>query len=90
MSKEFQLRGEQVREQSKQIILDYMRSQNCCGPTGDGMRQAELFRACGFDWGDQEKAKSSQQNYWIVALLRTLELEGKVSQVFGGGPWRLS
>lgn len=53
------------------------------------MRQAEIFRACGFDWGECEKATSSNQQHWVVALLRELEAEGPVEQVFQSGPWRL-
>ena len=53
------------------------------------MRLSPIFRACGFDWGEYEKATSSNQQYWVVALMRELEAEGKVERVSSSGPWRL-
>ena len=53
------------------------------------MRLAPIFRACGFDWGPYQKATSTNQQYWVVALMRELEAEGKVERVFESGPWCL-
>ena len=53
------------------------------------MTQASIFRECGFDWGNYPVATSSNQQYWVVAILRELEKEGKVEQVYKHGPWRL-
>lgn len=39
----------------------------------EGMKQADIFRACGLDWEDQPNATSSQQPFWLVALPRVLE-----------------
>ncbi|MFM2716994.1 hypothetical protein AB8T41_16310 [Klebsiella pneumoniae] len=44
---------------------------------------------CGFDWGAKPKATSSNQQYWVVALLRELEEDGLVEQIKESGPWRL-
>lgn len=56
---------------------------------GKGVKQAEVFRLSGLDWGEKRKATSSNQQYWVVALLRELEDEGLVEQVEEKGPWRL-
>ena len=53
------------------------------------MRLSPIFNACGFDWGSYPKATSSNQQYWVVALMRELEAEGCVEQVAPSGPWRL-
>lgn len=87
--KEFAERGNRIRMEAKALVLEYMRASAQCQPTTAGMRLAPIFRACGFDWGDYRKATSSNQQYWIVALMRELEAEGKVERVFESGPWRL-
>ena len=51
-----------------------------CSSFSRGLKQAEIFRACGLDWGEYPNATSSNQQYWLVALLRELELEGKVKR----------
>ncbi|MBY8380047.1 hypothetical protein KXZ64_15735 [Klebsiella pneumoniae] len=56
---------------------------------GKGIKQSEVFRLCGFDWGAKPKATSSNQQYWVVALLRELEEDGLVEQIKESGPWRL-
>ena len=66
-----------------------MNSNSKCKVSGLGMKQAEIFRECGFDWGGYEKATSTHQQYWIVALLRELEAEDKVEQLKSSGHWRL-
>jgi len=66
-----------------------MNSENDCHIFGPGVKQAQIFKQCGFDWGSYEKATSSHQQYWIVGLLRELEAEGIVGQVKPSGPWRL-
>ena len=85
----FSARGNDLRSQAKTLVLEFMRSSSHCQPGGEGMRLAPIFRACGFDWGDREKATSSNQQYWVVALMRELEAEGKVERVSESGPWRL-
>jgi hypothetical protein len=81
--------GKTLREQAKKLVLSFMAFDNECHVSGSGIKQAQIFKRCGFDWGNYEKATSSNQQYWIVGLLRELEAEGKVEQVRISGPWRL-
>lgn len=85
---EFGDRGAAIREQAKALVLKFLEQHTEARPVGRGIRQAEISRACGFDWGDFPKATSSNQQYWTVALLKQLESEGKVMQVRESGPWR--
>ena len=85
--------GKALRLQIKELVLDFMKNNEDCLPNAEGMPQADIFRACGLDWGDQSNSTSSQQHFWVVALLRVLENEGKVSRVLKqkgrGYNWRL-
>lgn len=83
-------RGAAIREDAKRLVLDYMTSTPACRPSGEGVRQAVIFRECGMDWGEAEKATSSNQQYWLVALLRQLHAEGRIEQVEASGPWRIT
>lgn len=85
----FKGRGAQLKTAAKALVHEFMRASDLCQPGRAGMRLSEIFRACGFDWGDREKATSSNQQYWVVALMRQLETEGKVERVSPSGPWRL-
>jgi len=85
----FEDRGTELRGTAKSLVLDYMRSVPQCQPGREGLRLSPIFNACGFDWGEYPKATSSNQQYWVVALMRELEAEGKVEQVADRGPWRL-
>ena len=82
-------RGNQIRAQAKKLVLDYMHSDAECQIDAAGRKQSELSRQCGLGWGDYPKATGSNQQYWVVALLRELENEGEVEQVNPSGPWRL-
>ncbi|MFP4278935.1 MAG: hypothetical protein ACLFQI_02925 [Halochromatium sp.] len=82
-------RGRLIRQQAKELVLDFFRSKPECKPKAEGITQAQIFRECGFDWGEYPKATSSNQQYWVIAILRALESEGKVEQVRESGPWRL-
>lgn len=86
---DFKSRGSQLRADAKALVLEFMAATSGCQPGREGVKQAEIFKACGFDWGAYPKATSSNQQYWGVALLRELEAEGKVEQVGASGPWRL-
>lgn len=86
----FRVRGFEIRKGAMSLVLEFLRSHPDAKPNGKGLRQAEIFRACGFDWGTFPKATSSHQQYWIVALLKELEAAGEVVQVSESGPWRLS
>jgi len=87
--RDFKERGDQIRTSAKQLVYDFMRSSDVCQPARRGMRLAAIFRACGLDWGGYPNATSSNQQYWVVALVRELEAEGKVERVSPSGPWRL-
>ncbi|NJO52613.1 MAG: hypothetical protein HC840_28015 [Leptolyngbyaceae cyanobacterium RM2_2_4] len=85
----FLKRGEEIRSSAKELVLDLMTSSAICQPDGAGMKQAEIFRECGLDYGDYPSATSSNQQYWVVAILRELEAENKIERVSSSGPWRL-
>ena len=85
----FKKQGNEIRKHAKQLVLDFMNSNRACEVSGLGVKQTEIFLKCGFDWGSYEKATSTNQQYWVVALLRELEAEDKVEQVGPSGPWRL-
>jgi len=87
--KDHEARGNELRSEAKAIVLEFMHASDVCQPGRMGMRLASIFRACGFDWGTYEKATSTNQQYWVVALMRELESEGKVERVSESGPWRL-
>ena len=87
--KEFEKRGARIRAEAKVLVYEYMQASDLCQPGREGVRLSPIFRACGFDWGEYEKATSSNQQYWVVALMRELEAEGKVERVSSSGPWRL-
>jgi hypothetical protein len=87
---EFGDRGAAIRAQAKSLVLEFLGQHTDARPNGRGIRQAEISRACGFDWGDFPKATSSNQQYWTVALLKQLESEGKVVQARESGPWRIA
>ena len=85
----FEKQGYDLRNEAKKLVLKFMNSSQECSPEGQGMKQAEIFRACGFDWGNYENATSSNQQYWVVALLRELEKEGKVKRLTPSKLWKL-
>ena len=72
------IEGTTLINKIKDLVEDYMQSSFACGKYGEGLRTAEIFRECGLDWGEQENATSSNQQYWLVALLRQLEKEKKI------------
>ena len=80
--------GVTLRENAKNLVLDYMNSEPLCQKNADGIRLSELFRNCGFDWGKYENSTSSNQQYWVVALIRELEKEKKVERL-ESKKWRL-
>jgi hypothetical protein len=81
--------GRAIRNSAKALVLRLMQSTALCQPGAEGMKLARISRDCGLDWGDYPKATSSNQQYWVVALVRELEAEGKVERVSESGPWRL-
>ena len=87
---DFENQGNLIRKQAKELVFAFLKTKSECKPNGEGMKLAQIFRACGFDWGEYNKATSSNQQYWVVALVRELEREGKVQQIKESGPWRLT
>jgi hypothetical protein len=87
---DFENRGMAVRQSTRQLVLDYMNTQIECKPGRNGISASAIFRACGFDWGDYEKAGSTRQQYWIHAALHDLQAGGLVERVSPSGPWRIA
>ena len=81
----FQHQGAELRNRAKELALSVLKTH----PDAQNVKQAEVFRLSGLDWGEKRKATSSNQQYWVVALLRELEEEGLVEQIEDRGPWRL-
>jgi hypothetical protein len=82
-------RGRQLREAAKALVVEYLNGQTDARSTGQGVRQATVFQDCGFDWGEFPKATSSNQQYWMVALLNELQRSGLVEQL-SNKKWRLT
>lgn len=89
MKSRFEKMGEEIRKQTRELVLDFMKHSEECRPNAEGIKQAELFRVCGLDWGEQPTATSTQQNFWLVGLLRTLESEGIVERDKTTKKWKL-
>lgn len=85
----FEDRGNEIRNSAKSLVLEYMQQHPMCQPGQEGKKLAQLFRECGFDWGDYPKTTSSNQQYWVGAILQELNAEGLVERVAESGPWRL-
>ena len=82
-------KGTELRRAIKELVFDYMSNSSDWGAYADGLKQAEIFRQCGLDWGEYPNATSYNQQYWIVALLRELESEGKVQRDIDSKKWRI-
>lgn len=82
-------KGTELRLAIKELVFNYMKNSPDCAVYADGLKQAEIFRQCGLDWGEHPNATSSNQQYWIVALLRELESEGKVQRDTDSKKWRI-
>ena len=86
---EYEARGVEIRSLAKNLVMQFMQKKPDCKPDENGLKLAQIFRMCGFDWGEYEKATSSNQQYWVVALVRELEKEGKLERVKETKHWRL-
>ena len=80
MENSFNSRGTAIRGQSKALVKDFFNNHIDTQPSGTGLRQSQIFRECGFDWGDKPTSASSRQQSWIVALLMELQAEGIVER----------
>ena len=89
MKSRFEKIGEDIRKQTRDLVISYMQQSEECQAGAEGVKQAELFRMCGLDWGEQLTATSTQQNFWLVGLLRTLENGGVVERDGVTKKWRL-
>lgn len=89
MKSRFEIMGEDIRKQTRELVMSFMQQSEACQPSAECIKQAELFRVCGLDWGEQPTATSTQQNFWLVGLLRTLESEGIVERDVTTKKWRL-
>lgn len=81
--------GVSLRSQMKKHVLAFMNDTPVCASSSEGMRTTQLFEQCGFNWDDQENAESTKQQYFMVALLRVLETEGKIQRDPISKKWRL-
>lgn len=80
--------GNAIRMLAKQIALDYLKNQP--GENEKSASAADIFHNCGFSWGDCENAADSQQQYWVVGLLRSLEEDGKIRRDSATKKWYLA
>ena len=87
---DFKKKGEELRNEFKNLIYEYMCSKEIMFKYGEGMRQADIFRNCGMDFGEKPNCTSSNQQYYIVAILRELEEEGKVKRDETTKKWLLN
>ena len=67
---QFKEQGNKLRIMAKDLVYDFMKSTSDCAESAPGLTTAEIFRECGMDWDEQPNATSSNQQYWVVALLR--------------------
>ena len=74
------IEGKNLRNKIKELVFDFMKNTPECSSNSEGLKQAVIFRECGLDWGEYPNATSTNQQYWIVALLRELESEEKVKR----------
>lgn len=51
MKSRFEKAGDEIRRQTRELILNFMKQSEECQPRAEGIKQAELFRVCGLDWG---------------------------------------
>ncbi len=86
---DYKQEGNKLRLEFKNLIYNFMKNSSDCQNFSEGLRQSEIFRSCGMDWGEKQNATSSNQQYWIVALLRELEEENKIQRDNTNKKWRL-
>ena len=86
---DYEICGKTIREMSKQLVINFMMNNPDCEKSAEGLRQADISRMCGLEWGDYENATASQQQFWIVGLLRELEQSGEVQRDISTKKWRL-
>ena len=45
-------KGTELRLAIKELVFNYMKNSPDCAIYADGLKQSEIFRQCGLDWGD--------------------------------------
>ena len=85
----FEARGKEIRELAKTHVLQFMQRESECQANKKGLKLAQIFRMCGLDWGEYENSTSSNQQHWVVALVRELESEGALERDIRTKHWRL-
>ncbi len=80
--------GQDIRQKSKNLVLEFMNVHPSSKKNGNGLTLAEISRSCGLDWGNYQNTTSSQQQYWVVALMRELEKENFVERL-ASKKWRI-
>ena len=90
MKTKFMQSGYYLRRNSKEVVMDYLKSKEECGSHGSGVKLSEIFISCGFGWGEYPNATSTDQQYWVIALMRELEKEGKVQRDAVTNLWKLA
>lgn len=86
---DYKQEGSKLRTEFKNLIYNFMKNSAECQKYAEGLKQSEIFRNCGMDWGEKQNATSTNQQYWIVALLRELEEENKIQRDCVNKKWRL-
>ena len=81
--------GKKIREMAKKNVIEFLSSMPECDHNGEGLRQADISRMCGLEWGTYENTTASQQQFWIAGLLRELEKENLVQRDIDTRKWRL-
>jgi len=60
---DFKQKGKKIREDAKNLVIEYMHQDPACQKNSDGIRLSELFRNCSFDWREYQNVTSSNQQY---------------------------
>lgn len=50
----YKIQGESLRKEFLNIVYSFMQSNKECSRNNEGMRQSDIFRECGMDWGEKE------------------------------------
>ena len=67
--------GLYIKEKTKSLIIKCMQTHfNHCH---NGLSQTKIFKGCNLGWGDKKNTTETQQQFWVVALLKELEEENK-------------
>ena len=53
--------GVVLRNKIKELIFDFIKQSPECKPNALGLKQTVIFRESGMDWGNKERATSSNQ-----------------------------